>query len=74
MTEREVMRLMRAVHELDIEEREELYVKQRAECLSLPRLRAALLRGDWTAAEREHVAGCPYCQKTREKVQRLLAE
>ncbi len=72
MTEREVMRLMRAVHELDVKEREERYVQERAACLSLPRLRTALLREDWTATEREHIGHCPYCQKAREKVQRTL--
>ncbi len=72
MTEREVMRLMRAVHELDVKEREERYAQERAECLSLPRFCAALLRGGWTAAERAHIGGCAYCQKTREKVQRVL--
>jgi hypothetical protein len=72
MTEREVMRLMRAVHELDLKEREERYARERAECLPLPRFRAVLLRGDWTAAEQEHIRGCAYCQKTREKVRQSL--
>ena len=72
MTEREVMRLMRAVHELDIREREERYAQERANCLPLPRFRAALLRVDWTAAEREHIDGCAYCQKTLEKFQQEL--
>ena len=46
-----------------------------ADCVSLPRMRVALLRQDWTKAEREHIesrggsGGCGYCQKT-EKLMR----
>ncbi len=73
MTELEkVMRLLRAVHQLDIQEREQRYAQERANCLSPARLRTALLREDWTEAEREHLRTCTYCQRMRDKVQKRL--
>ncbi|MFQ3610174.1 MAG: hypothetical protein SNJ72_01640 [Fimbriimonadales bacterium] len=72
MTERELMRLLKAVHELDIQERERRYAEERAHCLLPTRVRTALLREDWTEAEREHLRTCTFCQAMRDKLQPRL--
>jgi hypothetical protein len=41
-------------------------------CLPLPRFRTALLRGEWAARDRAHVAGCSHCQKLEERMHQAL--
>jgi hypothetical protein len=41
-----------------------------ADCPPLPRLRAAVLREDWTDAERRHKSGCLHCQQAERLVRR----
>jgi hypothetical protein len=42
-------------------------------CPSLPRLRRALLRQDWTSMEQEHRAtSCLHCQKAEERMRRTI--
>jgi hypothetical protein len=72
MNDHDVMKLLRAVHELDVKEHEERRAQERAHCLPLPRFRTALLRGDWTADERLQVLSCSYCQMTLSKVKAHL--
>ncbi|MCX7776551.1 MAG: hypothetical protein N2381_00580 [Armatimonadetes bacterium] len=73
MTEQEVMRLLRAVHKLDIKEREEQIAKERASCLSLTRARALVLNPNlWTIDERKHVDKCRYCARLIEKFEQSI--
>jgi hypothetical protein len=73
MTERKVMRLMRAVHELDIQEREERFVQEWALCLPLSRARAlALNPSRWTKDERAHAAMCRRCAHLVESFERNI--
>jgi hypothetical protein len=41
-------------------------------CPPLPRLRAAVLRENWTAAEQTHKQTCAYCQRAATQVQNVL--
>lgn len=60
MSTENLIRALRAVHELDVQQAPKQHRLQTAQCLSLPRLLTG--RADWTSAEQQHVAGCPYCQ------------
>jgi hypothetical protein len=46
--------------------------RRKPDCPSLPRLRQALLRQDWTSTENEHREGCPACQKTEERLRATI--
>lgn len=72
MTERDLMRLLKAVHTLDIQEREQRYAQERASCLTPSRIRTALLREDWTEAELEQLRTCRLCQSLRDKIRQRL--
>jgi hypothetical protein len=71
MTDRELMQLLRAFHEIEVEEIEADLARKRASCLSLIRARALVLNPRlWTKVEREHVAGCDSCSRLAERLER----
>lgn len=74
MTEQELIRLLQAVHKLDIEEREKRIAEERSNCLSLTRGRALVLNPAlWTNEERSHVVSCRRCAHLIESFERNIA-
>lgn len=73
MTEQRVMQLLRAVFELDVQEREERIAEERAACLSLGRARALALNPNrLTEDERIHIERCRYCAHLIESFRRHI--
>ncbi len=73
MTEQELMRLLRAVHKLDIEEQEKRIATERANCLPFTRARALVLDPTlWTESERSHLDTCRYCARLIETIERNI--
>ncbi len=74
MTEREVMRLLKGVHELEMQEMEERLARERVACVPLLRARELVLDpGRWTKEEREHVSGCRRCTRLLERAERTIS-
>jgi carbon storage regulator len=62
MTDEELMRLLHAFHQLEVQEAEKHHPLRQSSCPPPSRLMLAP-RADWSEAEREHAAGCRYCQR-----------
>jgi hypothetical protein len=71
--EKKLFPVLRAVHELLVQRQPAQHRLQTAHCPSLARFAAALAEG-WTPQEREHMAGCAYCQKILAMEQSLSCE
>src|SRR5438128_2593722 len=72
MTKEELVKLLRAVHQLDIKEEQERLVTENATCIDPTRIRIGLLRGDWTSEEEKHFYTCSRCRGFRQKIQREI--
>lgn len=69
MTQRELIRLLRAVHELDVAEHEKRIAVERANCLPITRAREIALNPTLlTKSERRHLNVCRYCARLVEIV------
>jgi hypothetical protein len=69
MSDKNLMRALRAVEEREIERAPKQHRLRTPECPSLPRL-AAGFRNGFTAQEQRHVERCEYCRMMRELDQR----
>lgn len=73
MTNPELVRLLRAVHELDVQDLERELAEKRKGCLSYPRARQVVLNPFLrTADEKAHVAGCASCARLLQNMERGL--
>jgi hypothetical protein len=59
MNDAELMRLLKAWHELDVQDAPRQHRLRTPQCLPLPRLLNPL--AVWSDVERQHVESCPYC-------------
>jgi len=67
MDTQELIRLLKAVHSLDVEEDEAAAAEKRASCLLPTRAQVlALNESAWTDAERKHVTDCRACRRMLE--------
>ncbi len=62
MSDKNLVRVLRAVHKLEVQKAPKQHRFKTPQCPSLPRFAVALREG-WTPEEREHVSECRYCQK-----------
>ena len=62
MSTENLIRALRAVHELDVQKAPRQHPLRTPQCPPLSRFGVALREG-WTAEEKQHVRQCAYCQK-----------
>jgi hypothetical protein len=61
-TDNKLLPVLRAVHQLQVQQAPEQHRLRTADCPSLSRFAVALQEG-WTPEEREHMDECPYCKQ-----------
>jgi hypothetical protein len=74
MTNENLMRLLRAVHELDVQAAPKQHRLRTPHCPPMPRLVIGFREDGkgWTPEERAHVRGCAYCQKIKAMLEKEL--